>query len=208
MFLFSSPRDATGDDLDFFRLWLRRPLKVGAVVPSGRALARAMAACIDAGAPGAVVELGGGTGAITRAILAAGVAPADLIVIERESALCEVIAARFPGVRVLHADARDLGALLRRAGVDRVKAVVSGLPLLSMERETCRRILTASFAVLGEDGEFVQFTYGPASPISHETRAALGIVGERAHWVVSNLPPATVWRYRRAEPAAGARRAA
>jgi len=208
MFLFSTPSAATGDDLDFFRLWLRQPLKVGAVVPSGRALAKAMAACIDAGAPGAVVELGGGTGAVTRAILAAGVVPADLIVVERVAALCRVIAARFPGVRVLYADARDLDALLREAGVAHVKAVVSGLPLLSMEREACRRILAASFAVLGEAGLFVQFTYGPASPISHETRAALGIVGERAHWVVSNLPPATVWRYRRAKPATDTRRAA
>lgn len=185
------------DELGFFLLWLRRPGRLGAVVPSGRALARAMAAHIDLASPGVVVELGGGTGSITRALLRAGTAPEDLVVVEREAKLCRIIRARFPGVRVLRADARDLERLLREAGVERVKAVVSGLPLLSMEREDCRQILRAAFSVLGPEGEFLQFTYSPASPVSHETRGLLGITGKREEWVLSNLPPAAVWRYRR-----------
>ena len=176
------------------------------MVPSGRALARAMVAHIDLGAPGAVVELGGGTGNITKAILRAGVAPEDLIVVEREAKLCRIIQARFPGVRVLCADARKLDALLADAGITDVKAVVSGLPLLSMEQEDCRQILRAAFAALGPEGEFLQFTYSPASPVSHKTRGLLGIVGKREEWVLSNLPPAAVWRYRRS--AAQATRAA
>ena len=68
MFRFSRGRRDVSGDICFFRLWLRRPRRVGAVMPSGRALATAMATCIDAQAPGMVVELGGGTGSITRAI--------------------------------------------------------------------------------------------------------------------------------------------
>ena len=188
---------ARQDELGFFLLWLRRPGRVGAVVPSGRALARAMAAHIDLEAPGAVVELGGGTGSITKAILRAGVAPEDLIVVEREAKLCRVIEARFPGVRVLCADARRLDELLAEAGVTRVKAVVSGLPLLAMDQDDCREVLGAAFSALDAEGEFLQFTYSPASPVSQETRGLLGIVGKRAEWVLSNLPPAAVWRYRR-----------
>ena len=184
------------DELGFFLLWLRRPGRVGAVVPSGRALARAMAAHIDLEAPGAVIELGGGTGSITKAILRAGVAPEDLIVVEREAKLCRIIQARFPGVRVLCADARKLDRLLAEAGVTRVKAVVSGLPLITMDQEDCREILRSAFSALGPEGEFLQFTYSPASPVSHETRGLLGIVGKREEWVLSNLPPAAVWRYR------------
>lgn len=208
MSLFRTRIQAPKEKLGFFLMWLRRPRRVGAVVPSGRALAEAMAACIDVDAPGVVVELGGGTGSITGAILEAGVAPRDLVVVEREAALCEVIAARHPGVRVLCADARDLDRLLPDSGVARVKAIVSGLPLLSLDRASRRRILGAAFAVLSQRGEFLQFTYGPASPVSQDLRAELGIVGRRAEWILSNLPPAAVWRYRRAESGADTRRAA
>lgn len=208
MSLFSARRRAPSNDLGFFFLWLRRPRRLGAVLPSGKALAAAMAARLDVEAPGAVIELGGGTGSVTRAILDAGVAAQDLIVIEREAALCEVIAARYAGVRVLCADARDLDVHLRRAGVQRVKAIVSGLPLLTMDKEDCRRVLGAAFAVLPEEGQFLQFTYGPVSPVSRETRAALRIAGKRAEWILSNLPPAAVWRYRRDGIASGEGRAA
>lgn len=201
-------RRAPVDDLGFFLLWLRRPHRLGALVPSGRALAAAMAACIDRTTPGAVVELGGGTGSITKALLKAGVAPEDLVVVEREPALCEAIAARCPGVRVLCADASKLESLLRGAGIRKVKAVVSGLPILAMERKACREVLSAAFSVLQGEGEFLQFTYGPGSPLSYETRAEFGIVGRRADWVFSNLPPAAVWRFHRPRASASARHAA
>ena len=194
-------------------LWLRQPRRVGAVVPSGRALARAMAANIDRHAPGTVVELGGGTGNITRAILRAGIAAKDLIVVESETKLCRIIARRYPGVRVLCADARDLEGLLALASIGPVKAVVSGLPFVAMDNEDCRQILAGAFAVLAPGGEFLQFTYSPASPVSQQMRNDLNIDGKRSEWVLSNLPPAAIWRYRRAnegesETGAAGRRAA
>ncbi len=196
--LWPGQRDVSGD-LQFFRLWLRRPLRLGAVAPSGAALGNAMATRIDARAPGVVVELGGGTGSITKAIRKAGVAADDLIVVESEAALCEVIGSRFPGVRVWPADACDLEALVDRAGAPPVKTIVSSLPFLSMDDGDCLRILAAAFAVLAPQGELVQFTYGVTPPVPKRTLAALGIVGVRSEWVFWNLPPATVWRYRRGE---------
>lgn len=185
------------DEIQFLRLWLRRPRRLGAVLPSSRALATAMASCLDIKRPGAVVELGGGTGSITRAILAAGVAPADLFVVEREAALCDVIAMRCPGVRILRGDARELKTLLRQAGASHIKAIVSGLPFLAMDKRVGRRILHAAFSVLAEDGEFLQFTYGVNPPISRDAQSALGIVGYRSRWVLANLPPAAIWRFRK-----------
>jgi phosphatidylethanolamine/phosphatidyl-N-methylethanolamine N-methyltransferase len=190
-------------ELGFFLLWLRRPTRVGAVVPSGRALAAAMAARINVTAPGVVVELGGGTGSITEAILAAGTAPLDLVVVEREKALCAVLAQRFPHIRILQGDARNLKNLLAQAGITEVKMVISSLPLLSMDTLDCQRIVASAFEVLPPEGEFLQFTYGPVSPVSRETRRTLGIAGRRSDWVLYNLPPAAVWRYQR-DPAAAA----
>lgn len=184
-------------NLRFLRLWLQRPVSLGAVMPSSKSLAAAMAAEIDPTAPGAVVELGGGTGNITAALLQSGIDPKDLVVIEQEAALCRVISTRFPDIRVICGDATKLRRLLREAGIDRVKAVVSGLPLLSIPKKAERLIVAQAFSVLAEDGCFVQFTYGPRPPVSRSIAAGLGIVGDRSHWVLDNLPPAAVWQYRR-----------
>ncbi len=184
--------------LKFFFLWLRRPARLGAVVPSGGPLARAMAGEIDSSAAGAVVELGGGTGTVTQALLDAGVPAHDLIVIEREHELYEILKARFPYVRVVKGDARDLRRLLAEIGVRQVKAVASCLPLLSMPDGVRAEIVGEAFAVLDPAGSFLQFTYGPASPVPRRHMRALGLFARRARWILLNLPPASVWSYRRA----------
>ena len=186
------------DSVRFFLRWLRRPARLGAVVPSGQALAAAVAGQIDAAAPGTVIELGAGTGRVTRALLEAGVAPEALVAIEREASFCALLAARFPGVRVVRGDARALEPLLAQAGVGQAKAVVSSLPLLNISSADRRRVLTQAVAALGSDGVLVQYTYGPGAPVPSELRAQVGLEGERAGWVFANLPPAAVWRYRRA----------
>ncbi len=186
------------DNVRFFLCWLRRPARLGAVVPSGQVLAAALAGQIDAAAPGAVIELGAGTGRVTRALLEAGVAPEVLVAIEREASLCALLAARFPEVRVVRGDARALEPLLAKAGIEQAKAVVSSLPLLNISSADRRRVLTQAVAALGPDGVLVQYTYGPAAPVPSELRAQVGLQGERAGWVFANLPPAAVWRYRRA----------
>lgn len=185
-------------NLSFLRRWLQNPRAVGALVPSGRSLASAMAAEIDLDAAGVVVELGGGTGNVTAALLDAGIAARDIAVVERDPTLAKMIAARFPEVRVLQGDAADLRRLLRKAGIGPVKAVVSGLPLLSIPDRICLRIIAEAIEALNRNGVFVQFTYGPASPISRRILARLGLEALRASWVVDNFPPASVWRYRTA----------
>ena len=117
--------------------------------------------------------------------------------IERDRAFHRVIAERFPQVRVLQGDAANLRRLLQDAGIGKVKGVVSSLPLLSIPDRICRQIVAESMAVLDDRGVFVQFTYGPASPVSKRIAADLGLAGRRASWVMDNIPPASVWRYQR-----------
>ena len=188
-------------NLSFLSRWLRNPKAVGAVIPSGRSLASAMAAEIDLDAPGTVVELGGGTGNITAALIEAGVPAGDIVVVERDPTFARVIAARLPGVRVLQGDAAELRSLLREAAIGPVKAVVSGLPLLTMPDRVCLRIIAEAIGALNEHGVLVQFTYGPASPVSRRILTRLGLTAQRTSWVVDNFPPASVWRYRSAETA-------
>lgn len=195
------------ENLSFLGLWLKRPSSVGAMIPSSRKLAAAMAQEIDKTQEGIVVELGGGTGKITRAILDSGVPPQHLLVVEREPSLARLIGKKFPGVQVVCGDACELDKLLERAGAGPVKAVVSGLPLLSLPDHVCWKILSQVFSILSDTGVFVQFTYGPKSSIPQAVAGALAIQGERSCWILDNLPPAAVWRYRRA-PAMELRRSA
>ena len=61
------------DEVRFIRSWMEKPLLTGAVMPSGRPLARAMAKFVDPNAPGQVIELGPGTGAVTAALVERGI---------------------------------------------------------------------------------------------------------------------------------------
>jgi phosphatidylethanolamine/phosphatidyl-N-methylethanolamine N-methyltransferase len=178
------------------KLWLKNPMKIGTVAPSSPELASAMARHIPRnGAEGYVVELGGGTGPVTRAILEAGVPPERLIVIERDPLLHRHLAERYPNVRVLLGDAMHLQQLLRRERVAPVRAVVSSLPLLIMKKAIQHRIGAQIFAVLEPDAPLIQFTYGLFSPLKNRRR--LGVSGGVKDRVLQNLPPASVWLYRR-----------
>jgi len=182
----------------FLGRWLKAPHRIGALAPSSRTLARAMARQVDMRQARLVVELGGGTGSITRALLAAGLAPEKLIVVERDERLYRLLAERFPGLRVLRGDAAQLVSLLRPLGIASVSAIVSSLPLLSMPKRLRHRIVQQSFALLGERGSLVQFTYGIASPLPAREFAVAGRVTAR---VWRNFPPAFVWRFERAAAA-------
>ena len=144
------------DEYRFFLHWLRRPSQVGAVLPSSPALAAALAAEIDTKAPGVVVELGPGTGRVTRALLEAGVEPTQLVAIERDASFCKLLRERFPAVRIVSGEARMLELLLQQVGLGPVKAVTSSLPLLSMTSEYRRAVLSQIVAVLRAEGVLVQ----------------------------------------------------
>ena len=103
----------------FLKRWLRRPFAMGAVVPSGRLLAEAMArddACPRCtAATGHVIELGAGTGEVTKALLAAGIAPERLALVERDPELAAFLRRHFRGPRIIEGDAARLPRLLADA---------------------------------------------------------------------------------------------
>ena len=178
----------------FFVRWLKAPHRIGAVAPSSRHLGRAMARQVRGVGPGPIIELGGGTGSVTKALLEAGVEPERLIVVERDEKLHRILQTHFPRLRVIQGDARQLRRLLAPLGITEAAAVVSSLPLVSMPRMTMNRILVECFALLGEGRPFIQFTYGVISPIARERK---GLTGKVTAHIWANLPPASVWRYER-----------
>lgn len=178
------------------RAWLRAPFAMGSVLPSSQALAMAMAGQIDANVPGVIVELGAGTGAITRGLVASGIAPERFIILERDAALHRLLQARFPQLNVVCADAQDLDKMLSGAPVS---AIVSSLPLLSMPRLSQTLVEQRMAEAIGEQGRIIQFTYGPKSPISERTRQQYRLAGQKMKTVLANVPPARVWVYRKTD---------
>jgi phosphatidylethanolamine/phosphatidyl-N-methylethanolamine N-methyltransferase len=160
-----------------------------------------MAAQVDLSLDGAVVELGGGTGVITQALLDAGVEPDRFLVIERDEALHGLLTRRFPDLAITLGDACDTQAIVRARGHDKVAAVVSSLPLLSIPDRIQWEILDQALGALMPGGSLVQFTYGPNCPIPRSLQARHGCFARPAGFALLNLPPATVWRVDR--PAVG-----
>ncbi len=184
----------------FLKRWLRRPFAMGAVVPSGRLLAEAMARATLAameGRPGHVVELGAGTGEVTKALLAAGIPPQRLALIERDPELSAFLRRHFAGPQIIEGDAARLASLLARHGVAPVAAVVSSLPLLSLPAEIVSGIVHGVFEALPRGGVLVQFTYGPKPPVPRGLREGLRLEGVSGRRIWRNVPPAVVWTFTR-----------
>jgi len=183
----------------FFRQWLKNPLRMAAFSPSGRQLARQMVAELPTGAR-RVVELGGGTGVFTRAMIQHGIAPRDLLVLELNDELYAHLREAFPDAHVVHGNASELKNLAEHDGYLRdglADAAISGLGLLSMARATQKSILESTFNVLKPSGRLIQFTYGPSSPVPRELLTELGLQVRRGGFAWWNVPPASVYVYTR-----------
>lgn len=179
----------------FLWCWMQNPASVGALVPSGRALAALMAQGISPGAR--VVELGAGTGTVTEAILEAGVRPEDLDIVEKEWPFIASLQAKYAGVQVHQADALQVGRRLCYLGGS-VDFVVSGLPLLLFSRAQRMRILRGAFTLLKSGGALHQFTYAARCPIDPDMLRKLGLKAARIGIAARNIPPAFVFKIYRA----------
>jgi phosphatidylethanolamine/phosphatidyl-N-methylethanolamine N-methyltransferase len=184
-----------GDTIPFLRKWMADPLRVGAVAPSGRALAMAVTAEITpANAP--VIELGPGTGVFTRALVARGIPENRLVLVEYGQEFADLVQRRFPEAQVLAMDAARLRNVPLFGG-EKAGAVVSGLPLLSMPPRKIMMIVGSAFAHLRPGGSMYQFTYGPRCPVPRPILDRLGLEARKIGGALANLPPASVYRIRR-----------
>lgn len=171
----------------FAREMFSQPAAVGAIWPSSYRLARSVASRVPLHGNGLVVELGGGTGAVTQALLRRGIAPGRLKVIERSPVFVRHLRARFPGVTILPGDAAKLGELLPRGS--HIDAIVSSLPLRSLSAQEAAAIVAQWSALVADGSVVVQFTYDLRST-GHLSLP--GFLQRASDIVWANLPPARV----------------
>jgi phosphatidylethanolamine/phosphatidyl-N-methylethanolamine N-methyltransferase len=181
------------DTLRFLRNAIVSPRKVGAIAPSSSSLARAIAAQIDLKRPGPILELGAGSGPVTRAIIERGVDPARLVLVEFDPDFARLLARDFPRANVIRDDAFDLDRVLSGKNLQPFAAVISSLPLLNYPRPKGTALIAAALRRAEPGAPFIQFSYGlhrPAAPPP-------GMNAAIAAFVWKNLPPARVWVYRK-----------
>ena len=182
------------DEVRFLRSWIEKPLHMGAVMPSGRVLARTMAQYVDIKSTGPVVELGPGTGAITSALIERGIDQKRLVLVEYNPGFCALLRDRYPQAKVVQGDAYKLRDSLWEVLKVPASAVVSGLPLVTKPMLTRLKLIRDAFAELAPGAPFVQFTYSVAPPIP---KSLPGVSTEASERIWMNLPPARVWVYRK-----------
>jgi phosphatidylethanolamine/phosphatidyl-N-methylethanolamine N-methyltransferase len=182
------------DEVRFLRSWIEKPLHMGAVMPSGRVLARTMAQYVNVDSSEPVVELGPGTGAITNALIEHGVDQKRLVLVEYNPGFCALLRDRYPHAKVVQGDAYALRDSLWNVLSTPASAVVSGLPLVTKPMLTRLKLIRDAFVALAPGAPFVQFTYSVAPPIP---KSLPGVSTEASERIWMNLPPARVWVYRK-----------
>jgi phosphatidylethanolamine/phosphatidyl-N-methylethanolamine N-methyltransferase len=195
-----NPQAGLGDHARFIKTWLGKPLVIGAVSPSGRDLARTMAAAVERDQAGPIIELGPGTGVVTQALVERGIAPERLFLVEYDKDFCTLLAQRYPGVHVVQGDAYALAARLTGRFDGPAAAVVSSLPLLTKPEELRLKLLKEAFDLMAPNGRFIQFTYSIGSPMPRDDQP-VAVTAEVSPRIWRNVPPARVWVYRRSEGA-------
>jgi phosphatidylethanolamine/phosphatidyl-N-methylethanolamine N-methyltransferase len=175
----------------FLRRWLAHPLRMGSVVPSSQAPCARMVRHGWPPAGSAMLELGAGTGVITRAFLDAGLSPDRMVVVELDPSLARHLRDTLPGVTVIEGDARALVDLLPTRFEGRIGSVICGIPLVLLPLAEQKRFTSAMAATAPGRG-FLHFSYCVTSPLS---RRKLRLRARREAWTPLNLPPASVWRY-------------
>jgi ornithine lipid N-methyltransferase len=148
----------------FLGKFLRQGTAIASVAPSSRWLSETTVSNIDWATVDAVVELGAGTGPITRVIAQRARPECKVVVVECDHDFARLLRERFrdmPNFNIVEGNVRDLDSILACCGINRVDHVISGLPVPSFPRELQHSLFDAVRKVLRHDGTYNQITEIP-----------------------------------------------
>lgn len=178
----------------FFQAFLKAPRVVASVIPSSPVAVRRAVRAMDPASAGVVVELGGGTGCITRSLLESMPGASRLIVIERTAEFIPALRA-IPDERleVVHGCASAIGAEVERLGYASADAVISGIPFSTLPEGLAAEIAAEVHAVLAPGGRFVAYQFNDR--VASYMRPLLGT--PEVELVLRNVPPLRVFTWRK-----------
>jgi len=172
--------------------WLAHPTRVVSPYPSSARLSALVANKAIRSGDEVVLEVGAGTGAVTRAMVAAGLQQKRLVMIELDAAMCGHLQNEFPDATVLQGDARRPAALVPPIWEGRITSCVSGLPLLHWDLRQQRSFLDQIFSLMADEPRLVQYSNSPRPPLP--TRD-LSLKARRLGFAWSGIFPHYVWEF-------------
>ena len=183
----------------FLQQWFKNPKQLGTLAPISVSLAEAAASLIE-DTDGLVVEIGSGTGRLTRALLRGGVKPSNLALVEIDAPMCEFLCETLKEVipslpYIIHGDAANLQNILPKNFCGKTNTIVSAIPFMYMPTKLRDDIINSCFDIMPEGGKIIQVSYNPWSPFAHRD----DISQERVRSLWLNLPPGFVWVFRKSQ---------
>ena len=186
----------------FFKRWLKHPLQMGTLAPITPRLAK-LAASLIADSSDLIVEIGAGTGRLTRALLEQGVNPRNLALVELDPEFClflketlkDAPACRNSMPHIIEGDAAKLSEIIPESFKGKVSTVVSAIPFMYIPLFVREQIVKSSFEILKPTGSILHVTYNPKSPLAFKK----DIKQERAGKLWFNFPPGFVWKYQQGQ---------
>ncbi len=182
------------NSLLFFKEFLRSPFTVGSICPSSTLLTKQLVTAIPAHCQGMIIDLGAGTGIVTEQLLTCGYPETKVVAIEKSSELASVISRRWPKIQVINNDAASALSDLYKTGTHLpVDAIISSLPLRVLPAASVCEIMNGVCKLISDDGCLIQYSYAVWMKFPLQD---YGLHPDGSTFVLGNLPPAKVERYR------------
>lgn len=190
------------DALKFLAAFMTSPRAIGAVAPSGRALARQMLADLGDLTGHSLLEFGPGTGPFTRVIAEMIQPGVDYLGLDTNAQFIDMLSDRFPDMRFVCASAADAPTLLRDFNMPPVKAILCGLPFASLPYPVQDAVVDALDKLMQPGCQFRTFQYVHAYPLPSACRYRRRMTElfgpcRRSSAILANLPPAYVLSWSR-----------
>lgn len=182
------------DNIRFIKGVISTPKTVGAIMPTSARMANRMASIIDTGSGLPVLELGPGTGVITKAILDKGVKPENVVSVEYSSDFVRHLRGKYPGVNFINGDAFSLAETLENYRGQKFDCVISGIPLLNFPMHQRVKLVEDLLKLIPVGRPIVQFSYGPVSPVVARPDS---YTIKHFDFIMRNIPPAQIWHYKK-----------
>ncbi len=183
------------ENFQFLQAFLKNPLKVGAIAPSSPELAQKMAKDIKPSENEIVLELGVGTGAITKVLQEIVPDEKSYLGIELDKNLVRSLKKNFPGLKIVRGNACEVFSLHQKTNLGKVGYIISCLPFVSIPNEIGEIILTEidKFMVKGCVFRTFQYAHGYYFPSAIKLREYMDKnygKAKKSQIVMKNVPPA------------------
>lgn len=183
------------ENLQFLRAFLKNPTKVGAIAPSSPELANTMIKGLRPDKDNVILELGVGTGAITKFIEPILPDSESYLGLELDEKLHATLRLTYPDLNIIQGNACEAYKIHKESGLGRVKYLVCCLPFVSLPKLVTEEVYR-QIDMFMEDGctlRLFQYAHGyylpPALKLRERMRNRYG-KSKRSQLVLKNVPPA------------------